>query len=76
MPRTWDRSRCAPWLLRELVQVNEKPRVASAAERDEAEPLLAAASFATKFDALVIISKSFAPVSGWLERLVRRQYFG
>src|SRR5437868_1261694 len=24
MPRTWDRSRFAPWLLRELVQVNEK----------------------------------------------------
>jgi hypothetical protein len=31
MPRTWDRSRFAPWLLRELVQVNEKPRGASAA---------------------------------------------
>jgi hypothetical protein len=25
MPRTWDRSRFAPWLLRELVQVNEEP---------------------------------------------------
>src|SRR6266542_3312590 len=24
MPRTWDRSRFAPWLLRELVQLNEK----------------------------------------------------
>src|SRR5712692_540352 len=24
MPRTWDRSRFAPWLLRELVQMNEK----------------------------------------------------
>jgi hypothetical protein len=24
-PRTWDRSRFAPWLLRELVQVNEEP---------------------------------------------------
>src|SRR5712692_2778194 len=24
MPGTWDRSRFAPWLLRELVQVNEK----------------------------------------------------
>ena len=25
MPRTWDRSRFAPWLLREVVQVNEEP---------------------------------------------------
>src|SRR4029077_2466133 len=25
MLRTWDRSRFAPWLLRELVQVNEEP---------------------------------------------------
>src|SRR5436190_22788676 len=24
MPRTWDQSRFAPWLLRELVQMNEK----------------------------------------------------
>ena len=44
MPRTWDRSQFAPWLLRELVQVNEKPPLASAAERDRTEPPLAATS--------------------------------
>jgi hypothetical protein len=41
MPRTWDRSRFAPWLLRELVQVHEEPTSRLFPERERDKPRVA-----------------------------------